>query len=320
MEREITGWPGYYATADGRILSGKSGRMVEKAQHLDKWGYRRVTLSCGQVQRPLHVHRLVLEAFVGPRPGGYECRHIDGDKENNRLDNITWGTSKENKADSLRLGVVGPGDLCPWRKLSSQDVASIRARVARGERRADLARAFGITVFYVGQLVRPGPLWDAAGGPRKVHPRSLVLVRVDDLSGSVGELACRLRRARGQKGQAKHADRRRARAILEELGVPPCRRTVRATIIYRAGYGGWSVRVPATIATTGRAYLRAGFGHGAAARAEADAFASDLGSRDLIHGRDWGEIPARGGLGPRARPRPRAPAKLCGPAICRSAS
>jgi len=43
----------------------------------------------------------VLETFVGPRPYNMECRHLDGNKLNNNLDNVCWGTHTENSKDSI---------------------------------------------------------------------------------------------------------------------------------------------------------------------------------------------------------------------------
>ncbi len=54
------------------------------------------------------VHRLVLEAFVGPCPDGMECRHLDGNQTNNWLDNLAWGTKQENEADKIRHGTLVP--------------------------------------------------------------------------------------------------------------------------------------------------------------------------------------------------------------------
>lgn len=49
------------------------------------------------------VHILVAEAFLGPRPGGMEeCRHLDGDKLNNRADNLRWGTRPGNASGGTR--------------------------------------------------------------------------------------------------------------------------------------------------------------------------------------------------------------------------
>lgn len=51
-----------------------------------------------------YIHHLVLEAFVGPRPKGFDTRHLDGDNTNNRLGNIKYGTKKENAADKVLHG------------------------------------------------------------------------------------------------------------------------------------------------------------------------------------------------------------------------
>lgn len=47
---------------------------------------------------------MVLRAFVGEPPAGHECRHLDGDRQNNALDNLAWGTRAENVADTIRHG------------------------------------------------------------------------------------------------------------------------------------------------------------------------------------------------------------------------
>lgn len=52
------------------------------------------------------VHNLVTLAFLGPRPDGQETRHLDGDKTNNVLSNLAYGTPKQNMEDSRRLGLL----------------------------------------------------------------------------------------------------------------------------------------------------------------------------------------------------------------------
>ena len=42
------------------------------------------------------VHRLVLEAFVGPCPKGFECDHSDRDRRNNALTNLRWVSPTQN--------------------------------------------------------------------------------------------------------------------------------------------------------------------------------------------------------------------------------
>lgn len=64
-------------------------------------GHLAVTLTGGR-SRP--VHQLVLEAFVGPRPPGLLGLHKDGDKTNNAVENLYWGTHSDNALDSVRHG------------------------------------------------------------------------------------------------------------------------------------------------------------------------------------------------------------------------
>ena len=51
-----------------------------------------------------NVHQLVLEAFVGPRPGGMVCCHGPGGDRDNRLSNLRWDTVTENNRDVVRHG------------------------------------------------------------------------------------------------------------------------------------------------------------------------------------------------------------------------
>jgi hypothetical protein len=54
-----------------------------------------------------YIHRLVLEAFVGPCPDGMECRHTpDPNPTNNRLTNIRWGTKHGQFCDRIKDDTV----------------------------------------------------------------------------------------------------------------------------------------------------------------------------------------------------------------------
>ena len=61
-------------------------------------GYLRVCLSHGGKNSTRFIHRLVLEAFVGPCPDGHAGHHRDHDQANNRLENLEYITKKENYA------------------------------------------------------------------------------------------------------------------------------------------------------------------------------------------------------------------------------
>lgn len=55
--------------------------------------------------KPKALHRLVLLAFIGDPPNlDYEACHRDGNRHNNCLTNLRWGTKAENTADKIRHG------------------------------------------------------------------------------------------------------------------------------------------------------------------------------------------------------------------------
>lgn len=117
--KSIPGWVGYYEASDlGRIRSvprrvpdGRpnvpyrwlKGRVLSPT-HVGS-GYLRVTLTRGNKKFPISVHRAVLAAFTGSWPGEeLQGCHNDGDKNNNRLDNLRWDTASENARDQIRHG------------------------------------------------------------------------------------------------------------------------------------------------------------------------------------------------------------------------
>ena len=51
-----------------------------------------------------YIHRLVLEAFVGPCPEGMETCHNNGVRTDNRLENLRWDTSSANNDDIVKHG------------------------------------------------------------------------------------------------------------------------------------------------------------------------------------------------------------------------
>ena len=88
---------------------GKNGSATYKERILKqtkiKKGYLTVKLAYKGETKTEYVHVLMLLAFIGPRPitkARGEIRHLDGDKTNNRLDNLVYGTVRENAEDRVR--------------------------------------------------------------------------------------------------------------------------------------------------------------------------------------------------------------------------
>lgn len=67
-------------------------------------GYLQVLLYKNNISKRYYVHRLVLEAFVGPCLEGMETCHKDGVVNNNFIENLKYGTKKENQKDRILHG------------------------------------------------------------------------------------------------------------------------------------------------------------------------------------------------------------------------
>lgn len=87
--------------SDGRRVRGRTLTPTPNNSN----GYAYVTLyGADGSRRNVAVAGLVLSAFSGSRPEGQEVRHLNGDKLDNNVDNLVWGTHTENEADKRRHG------------------------------------------------------------------------------------------------------------------------------------------------------------------------------------------------------------------------
>lgn len=111
--RPVYGYEGFYEVSDQGLVRGvdrtdrrgvfREGK--EKAQTTNvQTGYKMVTLWRNGVERQRTVHSVVMEAFEGPRPEGAQVCHNDGTRDNNALENLRYGSPRENSMDRRRHG------------------------------------------------------------------------------------------------------------------------------------------------------------------------------------------------------------------------
>jgi hypothetical protein len=102
----VVGYDGLYEVSDlGRVRSLPRQRTAGGILRPGTtYGYHRVSLSDGNVRRNLLVHRIVLLAFVGEPPEGFQAAHRNGDRTDNRLANLYWATREENTQDRHEHG------------------------------------------------------------------------------------------------------------------------------------------------------------------------------------------------------------------------
>lgn len=154
-------FPQYVVTSHGRVYSFLSGRFLKPGRMGCYLGLMIVDAD-GKIAH-VYVHRLVLEAAVGPCPQGMEARHLNGDREDNRASNLAWGTPQQNAEDKRRHGTVLYGSRNPMAKLTWDQVREIRAMVQAGATQRQAVARYGVSPMTVSRIVR-GQTWtgDAA--------------------------------------------------------------------------------------------------------------------------------------------------------------
>lgn len=117
LDRVVTLPSGQTRRATGRILKAGTVRGY----------YLFVNLGKGNSQ---YVHRLVAEAFIGPRPDGTEICHNNGDPADNRVENLRYDSHRSNCEDVLEHGTHHQANKthCPNGHEYNSQNSSVRRR------------------------------------------------------------------------------------------------------------------------------------------------------------------------------------------------
>lgn len=118
-----------------------------------KTGYYVCTYTDRKVQYA--VHEMVLTSFKSLCPGGYTASHLDGNPSNNRADNLDWETHSVNCKRKAEHGTRQGGESNGFAKLTSAQVAEIRAS-SLGPRK--LAPLYGVADAHI-RKIRRGDAW-----------------------------------------------------------------------------------------------------------------------------------------------------------------
>jgi hypothetical protein len=156
---------GYFADRAGfiwiapgtkRRVTANATAWVRLKSAPDDHGYERVTVK----SRRVPVHRLVCSAWNGPWKMGLVARHLNGDKTDNRPENLAWGTYSDNRDDSIRHGTDAAGERHGNAKLCDASVAVIRAvRNKKPITIRMLAKAFGVSPSAISNVMN-GLRWN----------------------------------------------------------------------------------------------------------------------------------------------------------------
>lgn len=139
----------YEVSSSGQIRRSVGGRGCRAGRTrrpvVHSSGYRHLVLSRSGQFHCIYIHRAVATAFLGPGGDGQEVNHKDGNKANNRLSNLEWASSSENKLHAYHAGLTRIGQEHPHSRLKDSDVPVIRRLLSEGVSKSAVARKFKVS-------------------------------------------------------------------------------------------------------------------------------------------------------------------------------
>lgn len=167
MKSNIPGFPGYYVTKEGEVINLTTGNALSPSVHNSR-GYLYLTLHTfhkgKRYQHHVYIHRLVALAWI-PNPENKPCVcHKNNLRTDNRVENLYWGTYKENSEQMVKDGrsLIGHrnpcygkiGELHPNSTISDSSRREILELRNKGYRICDIVRITSIRRGIVSHTIR----------------------------------------------------------------------------------------------------------------------------------------------------------------------
>lgn len=162
---DVSHFEGFYKIAkNGDVLSLPKSKgcffttykIIARTKH--KEGYMSVHLCRPEYRKRYLLHRLVAKIFI-PNPNNYpEVNHIDGNKENNCVENLEWVTGLQNKEHAKQNNLTCKGIKNIKAKLTEKDVLEIRKLLSKGKYQKDIAAAFNVQQSAI-SAIKVGKHW-----------------------------------------------------------------------------------------------------------------------------------------------------------------
>ena len=153
----------YSINENGEIRNDKTNKILSQTLNSGN-GYMCIDLYFNNKRTKYCVHRLLAEAFL-PNPENKPCiDHIDGNRQNNALENLRWATYSENNS---RFGTIGVNSHAIIVKRYEEkrnkrggghlEWAEI-VETKRYDRITDIANELGVTIGNISQMIKKGTI------------------------------------------------------------------------------------------------------------------------------------------------------------------
>lgn len=175
--KPIEGTDGKYEVSNlgkvrGNGTRGAKNGVREISQRFDRYGYKRINCYTNGKMKSCTVHRLVAAAFIENPDNLPQVNHIDGNKENNCVENLEWCTASRNVKHAFDIGLKEKSREHARRigeEHNRKTSKKVRVFDADGvsqefESISEACRALGVNRRNVNEVLREGSRRKTAGG------------------------------------------------------------------------------------------------------------------------------------------------------------
>ena len=145
----------FFVSSEGKVYNSK---MLEISQSVNKKGYCIAHIQFNTERKTCIVHRLIAQAFIPNPENKPQVNHLDGDKTNNKIENLEWVTQEENMDHAKNILGHFKGEKAASSILTDKEVLDIVPLLRSGFKNEEIAKMFNVRSHMIKQI-RRGIAW-----------------------------------------------------------------------------------------------------------------------------------------------------------------
>lgn len=165
--KPVEGCPSYEVSYNLFVRNKISGKILKHTPPTKCMKYYKVAMKYQDngmnKYRNFSVHRVVASAFCTNYNGGDQVNHKNGDKLDNRVENLEWVTNSQNRIHAFKSGLQSSGEDHWISKLTNEQVKFIKNKYSNRSKRErpylkEIALEYGVCFQAISNILR-GKVW-----------------------------------------------------------------------------------------------------------------------------------------------------------------